>query len=133
MPRRYTLTTHGGTATYRLGNADGTLASVSRFRSVDGQWRPVTATRCVGASGSALVPAPRLGTLGRHGFTPWPTTAFFGRSTYGAVLVDDRAHYDPAGLVRHLSVYAEPCGHDICLVSGTGLLRDPSRPAGSLR
>jgi hypothetical protein len=118
-----------GRATLRLGNADGTLASVSRFRW-DGQWQDVTATRCVGAAGSALVPAARLGVLGRHGFTPWPATALFAPGP--VVLVDDRGHYDPAGLVRHLSMYARPCGPDVCLASGAGMPRDPASPGDSL-
>jgi hypothetical protein len=91
----------------------------------------------VGAAGSALVPAARLGGLGRHGFRPMPVTAFFGPSSpwpraRGPVFVDDRGHYDPAGLVRHLSIYAARCGQDICVVSGTGLARDPRRPGDSL-
>lgn len=118
---RYGYVESGRTATLRLGNADGSLASVSRFRRTPDGWDLVTTTKCTGADGGVLLPGRGAGRLGRHATTPYPADGLVDNPGQ-AVLLDDRASYDVAGLVRHRSLWASPCrpgGTALCLASGT--------------
>lgn len=118
---RYAYVESRGTATLRLGNADGSLASVSRFRRVEADWDLVTTTKCVGADGGVQVPDEGVGRLGEHGTTPYPPDDLV-ENAGEAILIDDRSSYDVAGLVRHRSMWASPCrsgGTAICMASGT--------------
>ncbi len=130
---RHALTISGRTATLRLGNADGSLASRTRFtRAGNGPFRAVEAVLCTGAGGGILVPGEDLLRLGPHSSaTPYPSSIVQGSSP---VLVDDRSYYDVAGLVRHRSLWAAQCGRRVCLSSGqpdaftTTSLRPDGRP-----
>ncbi len=108
------------TAVLRLGNADASLASESEFTRRGGDWRLVTATRCAGVGGTAVVPTDDPLRLGEHEVDPWPAASMFDvTETDGApVLVDDRLLYDTAGLLEHRSIYYAPCGELLCMVVG---------------
>ena len=133
---RYELEQDGDTATLRLGNADGTLASVSTLRRAGSTWEPVTASVCGNRPGN-LVPVDGADRLGDHrglGGEPGQLTA--EDFPPGSVRVDMRNSYDVAGLVRRRSIWAEPCDRGVCLTAGsrtatitTGPVRpDPFRP-----
>jgi hypothetical protein len=133
---RHEVVDEGGVTLLRLGNADGSLASVSTFRPDGDEWRRVEATVCTNHTGN-LVPVPEDYRLGDHeglGSTEGQFTA--ADFPPGSVRVDDRASYDVAGLARRRSIWAEPCGRGVCLTAGaerttitTGRVRpDPFRP-----
>jgi hypothetical protein len=130
---RYAYTSSGDRAVLRLGNADGTLASTATFRRDGIGWDLVSTTKCAGEDGSILVPEDNPLRLGQRAATPYPPDDMVG-SGDGAVLVDDRSYYDVAGLVRHRTMWAAPCGASLCLASGkptsmvTAQLRDGARP-----
>ena len=133
---RHEVVDEGGVTLLRLGNADGSLGSVSTFRSVGDGWQRIEATVCTNHTGN-LVPVPGADKLGSHeglGSTEDQFTA--ADFPAGSVRVDDRASYDVAGLARRRSIWAEPCGRGVCLTAGakdttitTGRVRpDPFRP-----
>jgi hypothetical protein len=115
---RYRYSEAGRTATLRLGNADGSLASVSTFRRTDDGWDLVTTTKCAAADGGVQVPSAGTDQLGRHESKAYPPDQMID-SPDQAVLIDDRSSYDVAGLVRHRSLWVSPCGDRLCLTSGS--------------
>ena len=115
---RYSYVENGDAATLRLGNADGSLASVSTFRRSSAGWELVTTTKCAADDGGILVPGDRPLRLGTRETTPYPAGSWI-RNPTSAVLVDDRSTYDVAGLARHRTMWASQCGRRICLVDGT--------------
>ncbi len=114
---RYDVVTHGDLAELRLGNADGTLASVATFRQTGGGYERVSVTKCSNAAAAgAASAAPPLVTpglvAGPSDFTPRDFPP-------GAVQVVDRLTYDTSGLEKRQSIWAYPCGTRVCLVSGS--------------
>ena len=115
---RYSYVEEGDDATLRLGNADGSLASVSTFRRSSAGWDLLTTTKCVAGDGGILVPGDAALRLGTRETTPYPAGGLV-RDPTSAVLVDDRSTYDVAGLAQHRTMWASQCGNRICLVDGT--------------
>ena len=115
---RYSYVENGDDATLRLGNADGSLASVSTFHHTPAGWDLVTTTKCAAADGGILVPVDDPLRLGAHGTKPYPARSMI-ENPESAVLVDDRSSYDEAGLVKHRTIWASQCGPRICVVGGT--------------
>ncbi len=133
---RHEVVDEGGVTLLRLGNADGSLASVSTFRPDGDDWRRIEATVCTSDTGN-LVPVPGADRLGDHEGLGSNEDQFTAADfPAGSVRVDDRASYDVAGLARRRSIWAEPCGRGVCLTAGTkkttittGRVRpDPFRP-----
>ncbi|HSE72678.1 MAG TPA: hypothetical protein VLA97_18055 [Nocardioidaceae bacterium] len=112
---RYEYEERGDRAYLRFGNADGTLATVSEFRRNGDEWVRFRTDVCTGRDGSVAVPTPDEDRLGRHDGEPYPPSTLGGDRSNAAVLVDDRSYYDGVGLVRHRSIYAEPCGLQVCV------------------
>lgn len=102
----------------RLGNEDGSLASLNTMHRTEQSWVLDDMTACDGRD-NMLVPAPNHGELGVHGSEPWPSEEVLGGRPQ-AVLVDDRAYYNAAGVVRHRSLYAFRCGEDVCFAASDG-------------
>ena len=115
---RYSYVENGDDATLRLGNADGSLASISTFRRTQAGWDLVTTTQCAAEDGGILVPVDDPLRLGAHGTKPYPARSMI-ENPESAVLVDDRSTYDEAGLVKHHTIWASQCGPRICVVGGT--------------
>ncbi len=116
---RWEFEEDGDTASLRLGNADGTLGSETRYERSHDEWRMLSSEAC--GSGSPETPTPASLRLGTHGPEPWPAAdaLSIGQPSRNSVLVDDRAVYDYSGLVmRHRSIYIEPCGLAICYAVG---------------
>ena len=114
---RYSYVEEGDHATLRLGNADGSLASVSTFRRTSAGWHLRSTTKCIAGDGGILVPGDHPLRLGTREATPYPAGSWV-RNPASAVLVDDRSTYDVAGLARHRTMWASQCGRRICLVGG---------------
>jgi len=114
---RYSYVEHGDDATLRLGNADGSLASVSTFRRSSAGWDLLTTTKCVADGGGIVVPGQDPLRLGTRETTPYPVGGWV-RDPSSAVLVDDRSSYDVAGLAENRTMWASQCGHRVCLVDG---------------
>lgn len=111
-PRWETEPTDVG-AVLRLGNADGTLASITEFERSEGRLRPSLITKCVNnrSPQAALV---------QDGLPPEGENAFGeGSLATGAQRIVDRLTYDVRGLAKRWPVWAEPCGGTICLIAGT--------------
>ena len=87
---RYSYVENGDDATLRLGNADGSLASVSTFHRTPAGWDLVTTTKCAAADGGILVPVDDPLRLGAHGTKPYPARSMIDNPA-SAVLVDDRS------------------------------------------
>lgn len=111
---RFAYDEAGDRAFLRFGNADGSLGMLTQFQRVDGAWAPVRTELCAGPDGSVGVPVEDELRLGRHAGAPYPVNALGGPKN-GGVLLDDRELYDSAGLVRHRSLYAEPCDRWVCV------------------
>lgn len=128
---RYGYSEAGRTATLRLGNSDGSLASLSTFRRTGDGWDLITTRKCAAADGGVQVPGAGNGRLGVHESTPYPADDMVENPDQ-AVLIDDRSSYDVAGLVRHRSMWVSPCGRSLCLASGTptAMLMDTVRADG---
>jgi hypothetical protein len=133
---RHEVVDEGGVTLLRLGNADGSLASVSTFRPDGDGWQRIEARVCTSHTGN-LVPVPGADRLGDHRGLGSAEGQFSAADfPAGSVRVDDRASYDVAGLARRRSIWAEPCGRGVCLTAGakqttitTGRVRpDPFRP-----
>ena len=93
---RYSYVENGDDATLRLGNADGSLASVSTFHRSPTGWDLVTTTKCAAADGGILVPVDDPLRLGTHEAKPYPARSMI-ENPASAVLVDDRSSYDVTG------------------------------------
>ncbi len=115
---RYSYVENGDDATLRLGNADGSLASISTFHRSPAGWDLVTTTKCAAADGGILVPVDDPLRLGARDTKPYPARSMIDNPA-SAVLVDDRSTYDVAGLVQHHTIWASQCGPRICVVGGT--------------
>ena len=102
----------------RLGNEDGSLASLNTMHRERQGWVLDDMTACYGDD-DMLVPAADLDRLGVHGAEPWALDEVFGGPADG-VLVDDREYYNAAGLVMHRSLYVFPCAEDVCLSNKQG-------------
>jgi len=114
----YVFDVNGDRAELRLGNADGSLGSVTTYDLVDGRWEMRTAEVCSGAGDQPLADVPGALTLGTHGQAAWPADRF-GPSHADAAFVDDRPYYNLAGVIEgHRSMYVEPCGRHWCWVAG---------------
>lgn len=100
----------------RLGNADGSLASVTTFRTSADGYEAVQVTKCSNESSDASGEAPPLVAEGLPQSAGALTAADLEP---GAVKVVDRLTYDTAGLNKRHTVWAEPCGRRLCLVAGT--------------
>ncbi|CAN5145739.1 hypothetical protein BH09ACT12_BH09ACT12_34860 [soil metagenome] len=122
---RHEVAVDGDRATLRLGNDDGTLASVTTFDRVGESYRRVAVTKCsndpvAGSSSAALVTEglPRTSSdLRAQDVAP------------GASLVADRLTYDVAGLAKRISMYAYPCQPRVCVEAGS---RTDTRTRSSL-
>ncbi len=115
---RYEYAEQGDRAFLRFGNADGSLATLSEFRRVDGGWRRYRTDVCVGENGNVAAPVEHEWDLGNHGGDPYEAGAeLFGRRK-PVYVVDDRPYYDRIGLVRHRSIWATRCAEALCLTSG---------------
>jgi len=122
----YVFDVDGDRAQLRLGNADGSLGSVTTYDLVDGRWEMRTAQVCSGVGDQPLTDVPGALTLGQHGQTPWPADRF-GTMHADAAFVDDRPYYNLAGVIEgHRSMYVEPCGRHWCWYAGEpdSFLRD---------
>ena len=116
---RWELDEDGDTARLRLGNADGTLGSETRYERRDGEWQMVAAVAC--GNGTPAAPTSEALRLGPHVEEPWPAKGLLSVGTGGAasVLVDDRPVYDYSGLTtRHRAIYVAPCGIQLCFAVG---------------
>lgn len=131
----FEFTTAGDTATLRLGNADGSLGSVTTYALVGSVWKMRTAQVCAGAGDLPFAPVGAAMRLGEHGSAPWPAKRFsLGIGGVPAGFVDDRPYYNLAGLIEgHRSMYVQPCRRDRwCWVSGepdAQLIADPIPPS----
>ncbi len=115
---RFEVVDKDGLTLLRLGNADGTLASVSTFRHGPDGYRLLEATRCQGDDGSILVPVRDAGRLGRHGGPAWDPALVPHPERHGGLVVDDRAYYDTAGLTSRRAIWVTPCGRNRLCVTG---------------
>ncbi len=116
---RWRFDDEGDTARLLLGNADGSLGSITTYTRGDGGWVMVESTVC--GDGTPGVPTADALQLGRHGGEPWPAKGILDPAEGSArsVFIDDRAVYDYSGLVkRHRSIYVAPCGQRLCWVAG---------------
>lgn len=116
---RWRFDEEGDTARLLLGNADGSLGSLTTYERVDDQWVMRESTAC--GDGTPGAPTNDAMQLGLHGGEPWPATGMLnpGGKNVNPVLIDDRAVYDYSGLVeRHRSIYVAPCGQRLCWVTG---------------
>ncbi len=109
---RWRFDDDGDTARLLLGNADGSLGSVTTYDRVDGTLVDGRVDGCGdGTPGRPDRRCPsarpaRRRAVARDGDCSTPRTA--GEP----VFIDDRAVYDYSGLVkRHRSIYVAPCGH----------------------
>jgi hypothetical protein len=112
---RYEFEEAGDRAFLRFGNADGSLATLSEFRRVDGEWTRHRTEVCVGKDGSVAVPTRHPLDLGNFADVPYDPTGVAPRR---ASLVDARFYYDTVGLKRVRSIWANACGPNMCLSSG---------------
>jgi hypothetical protein len=112
---RYELEEAGDRAFLRFGNADGSLATLSEFRLVDGEWTRFRTDVCVGKDGSVAVPTRNSLDLSNHADVPYEPR---GMAPGRASLIDSRPYYDTTGLVRLRSIWAHTCGRQMCLTSG---------------
>ena len=117
---RYEFVGAGDTATLRLGNADGSLGSITTYRKTGDGWEPVTAQVCTGAGGSPGSPTAEELRLGQHGIEPWPRDEMLsGDEIRTGVFIDDRPTYNYAGIIdTHRSIWVTPCGNRMCWNSG---------------
>jgi hypothetical protein len=100
-------------ALLRLGNEDGSLASVTTFVGEDAFER-VEVEKCTNqapaSGGQAELVTPGL-PLGPGDFTADDFAP-------GAVKIVDRLTYDTRGLATRHMVWAEPCGRRLCVIAG---------------
>lgn len=98
----------------RLGNEDGSLASLNTMHRTPDGWILDDMTACYGGE-NLLVPTSNHAELGVHGAEPWPAEDVIGSRP--GVLVDDREYYNAAGVIQHRSLYGFPCGVDVCFAA----------------
>jgi hypothetical protein len=111
---RYEVARLGDRVRVRFGDSDGALASVVVFRPAADGYEPVTVTKCTNGPGlrgpdvapGTLPPPTGEDQLSAADFAP------------GAVELMETLTYDVNGLRLRGSVWAEPCGRTVCLVSG---------------
>jgi len=129
---RYAFAVTGDTATLRLGNADGSLGSVSTFaRAADGRWQVVRATKCVNG--------PQLATnrVTRQMSAPSIPTQQAQDLAHGCgapTFVDGTGYYDTAGLLRHAWTFAARCPDGsarLTMATGTGTAAAPLPASGT--
>jgi hypothetical protein len=116
---RWRFEDDGATARLLLGNADGSLGSITTYQRADDEWAMVEATAC--GNGTPSAPTADELRLGEHGVEPWPAKGILDPAPGDAepLLLDDRPVYDYSGLVkRHRSIYVQPCGQRLCWVTG---------------
>ncbi|WP_309648563.1 hypothetical protein [Nocardioides sp.] len=116
---RWRFDEDGDTARLYLGNADGTLGSITTYTKRDGTWVMARSTVC--GNGSPATPTSDGLRLGVRDTEPHPPQDALATGDRGLtpVLVDDRSVYDYSGLVtRHRSLYVAPCGARFCWSSG---------------
>lgn len=114
-PPLHTVEVAGSTALLRVGNADGTLASVTTFELEGDDYRRVSVTKCVNEQPLGAVPPP----LVSEGL---PETSSLLRPrdvAPDAVVIADRLTYDVAGLVKRIRVLAYECDDRLCLEAGS--------------
>lgn len=120
---RHEVAKHGGSVVLRLGNADGTLASVTTFHERAGassggtKYVATEVTKCSNAVGRrANKTVEPLLTPG----LPRSSSDFTADDfPSGAVRVVDRLTYDVAGFAKRHTIWAHPCNNTVCLVSGS--------------
>lgn len=118
----HALEVRGDSATLRLGNSDGSLASRSDFVRGEDGWVPTGALTCRG-DGGPLVESPS-GAVDRLAPRPATPGAVGERRLRardvgrGARLLDRRGYYDVAGLLHDRELWAAPCGRQVCLRAG---------------
>lgn len=113
---RWEFAVDGDTARLRLGNADGTLASETRYDRQGDEWALTTAEVC--SNGTTADPAADTLRLGTHGYEPHPPPEFVADGQ--PLLVDDRPVYAESGLVTdHRSLYVAPCDGDLCFATSS--------------
>ena len=78
---RWRFEDEGDTARLLLGNADGSLGSITTYDRVDGKWTMVDSTVC--GDGTPGVPTTDALQLGRHGGDPWPRRGCSTRPAVG--------------------------------------------------
>lgn len=129
---RFAFQVNGDTATLRLGNADGSLGSVSTFaRAADGRWQVVRATKCVNG--------PQLATnrVTRQMSAPSIPTQQAQDLAHGCgapTFVDGTGYYDTAGLLRHAWTFAARCPDGsarLTMATGTGTAAAPLPASGT--
>ena len=114
----YEVVIDGDTAELRRGNADGTLASRTRFGETDAGYEPITTVTCSNAAGGPADDADLAAV--QEGLPPASPQAFnFDDFAPGAVKVIDRMTYDASGLATRRTTWAEPCAAGVCLTSGS--------------
>ncbi|CAN5222381.1 hypothetical protein BH18ACT9_BH18ACT9_06020 [soil metagenome] len=113
---RFEYVEQGERAFLRFGNRDGTLATLSEFRLVDGEWTRWRSKVCTGADGGIAVPLVDELALGKRAEAPYPVN-IMGGAPVSAVLLDDRQYYNGGGLIRHRSIYLERCERQICVTA----------------
>lgn len=130
---RWRFDEDGDSARLYLGNADGTLGSVSSYTRRDDTWVLSQSTVC--GNGSPATPTSDGLRLGVRDTEPHPPQNALATGDRGLtpVLVDDRSVYDYSGLVtRHRSLYVAPCGARFCWSSGQpGSAITTQSPTGS--
>lgn len=119
-----------GAAVLRLGNSDGTLASIVEFKQTSKGFRTVRITKCSNEDPGAAS-SPELIVEG----LPPPGPDAFNEDNLrpGSLRVLDRLTYDVRGLAKRHTMWAEPCGQTLCFIAGTQSSHTISRlPASAL-
>ena len=117
---RWELDEDGDTARLRLGNADGTLGSETRYERRDGEWQMRGCGRRAATAPRRHRPPRRSGSahMSRSHGRPRVSSRSEPRGA-ASVLVDDRPVYDYSGLTtRHRAIYVAPCGIQLCFAVG---------------
>lgn len=107
----------GGAAVLRLGNSDGTLASIVEFKQTPKGFRTVSITKCSNDDRGAAS-SPEL-VLDEGLPSPAPDAFNADNLPEGSLLVMDRLTYDVRGLAKRHTMWAKPCDKTICLIAGT--------------
>lgn len=105
-----------GGAVLRLGNSDGTLASVVKFKQTPKGFRTVRITKCSNADPRAAS-SPEL--IVEDLPPPVPDAFDADSLPSGSLRVLDRLTYDVRGLAKRHTLWAKPCGKSMCFVAGT--------------
>ena len=114
-PALHAVEQSGSTALLRVGNADGTLASITTFERRGAGYRRVSVTKCVNEQPTGAEPPPLVG-------NDLPETSSLLRPrdvAPDAVVIADRLTYDVAGLVKRIRILAYECDDRLCLEAGS--------------